>query len=352
MSASMLSAHSVLPARARLRLAATISFALLLSACGGGNAPPNANAPAPKPAASTPTLAPAALPATPAPSSTVAAAEQAAQAAQAKLETMSVKQLLAEARTAFSQQRLVAPKGNNAFEYYEKALQKDPKNQVAQDALREAFPVGANTVEQTIGQNDYDEAQREIDLLAKADPSNYTLTILRSKLDVARKQQQRVEALKAKQAADLAAKQAEIAKAAAAAAAKAAAPAPVLAPVVKQPVAEEPKPVPVQAAPASKPTPPPQPVGETRGAKPISQAAPNYPLEAARNQTSGYAMVEFTVNTDGSVSGAHVLDSQPSRVFNSAAIEAVSRSKYQPALKDGQPVSSTLQRRVDFKFGG
>ncbi len=351
MSASMFSADFVAFARARMHLAAAVSLTLLLCACGGGNnAPQNATTPAPKPATSS---APApAAPATPAPSSTVAAAEQAAQAAQAKMETMSVKELLAGARSAFGQQRLVAPKGDNAFEYYEKALQKDPKNQVAQDALREAFPVGANTVEQTIAQNNYDEAQREIGLLAKADPSNYTLTILRSKLDAAKKQQARVDALKAKQAADLAAKQAEIAKAAAAAAAKAAAPAPAPTPVVQQPVVEQPKPVPVQAPPTPKPTPPPQPVGETRGARPVSQAAPNYPLEAARNQTSGYAVVEFTVNPDGSVSGAHVLDSQPSRVFNGAAIEAVSRSKYQPALKDGQPVSSTLQRRVDFKFGG
>lgn len=349
MSASIRLVHSVISARARLRVAAAVSFALLLGACGGGNAPQNANAPAPKPAASS---APApAAPATPAPSSTVAAAEQAAQAAQAKMGTMSVKELLAEARTAFSQQRLIAPKGDNAFEYYEKALQKDPKSQVAQDALREAFPVGANSVEQTIGQNNYDEAQREIDLLAKADPSNYTLTILRSKLDAAKKQQLRDANLKARQAAALAAKQAEIAKAVAAEAAKAAAPPPPV-PVVQQPVVEQPKPVPVQAAPAPKPPPPPQPVGETRGARPVSQAAPNYPLEAARNQTSGYALVGFTVNPDGSVSGAHVLNSQPSRVFNSAAIEAVSRSKYQPALKDGQPVSSTLQRRVDFNFGG
>ncbi|MEO6967183.1 MAG: energy transducer TonB [Rhodanobacteraceae bacterium] len=349
MSTTILSADSVVSARARLRLAAATSFALLLCACGGGNAPPNANAPVPKPAASAP--APAVPAAAPAPSSTVAAAEQAAQAAQARMETMSVQQLLAEARTAFGQQRLLAPKGNNAFEYYEKALQKDPKNQVAQDALREAFPVGANMVEQTIGQNNYDEAQREIDLLAKADPSNYTLTILRSKLEAAKRQQQRADALKAKQAADLAAKQAEIAKAAAAAAAKAAAPppAPAPAPVVQQPVVEQPKPVPVQAAPEP---PPPKPAGETRGAEPISQAAPNYPLEAARNQTSGYAVVEFTVNADGSVSGARVTDSQPPRVFNSAAIQAVSRSRYRPALKDGQPVSSSLQRRVDFKFGG
>jgi len=254
---------------------------------------------------------------------------------------MSVDQLLASARTAMNQQHLVTPKGDNAFEYYEKALQKDPKNQVAQDALRESFPFGANAVEAAIGQNNFDEAQREIGLLAKADPSNYTLTILRSKLDAAKKQQQREADQKAKAAADLAARQAAEAKAAAAAA---------KAPPVQQPVAQQPQPAPAQEAPKS--APPPPPVGETRAAQVINPAAPEYPLEAARNRTSGYATVEFTVNPDGSVSNAHVIAAQPSRVFNSAAIQAVSRSKFKPALKDGQPVPSTLQRRIDFNMGG
>lgn len=118
--------------------------------------------------------------------------------------------------------------------------------------------------------------------------------------------------------------------------------------MVQQPVVQQPQPAPVQEAP--KPTPPPQPVGETRPAQVVTPAAPEYPLDAARNGTSGYATVEFTVNPDGSVSNAHVIASQPGRVFDRAAIQAVSRSKFNPALKNGQPVSSTLQRRIDFKM--
>lgn len=323
-------------------------LALALSACGNNNPPPNT-------AASTQPAAKAAPAGKPASASTAAQAQaaqaqaaqaQAEQAAQAKLDAMSVDQLLAAARTAMNQQKLVAPKGDNAFEYYEKALQKDPKNQVAQDALRESFPFGANAVESAIGQNNFDEAQHEIDLLAKADPSNYTLTILRSKLDAAKKQQQREADQKAKAAADLAARQAAEAKAAAEKAKAAIAAPPVQQPVVQQ---AQPQPAPVEAP---KPTPPPQPVGETRAAQVLTPAAPEYPLEAARNRTSGYATVEFTVNPDGSVSDAHVVAAQPARVFNSAAIQAVTRSKFKPALKDGQPVSSTLQRRIDFNMGG
>ncbi|HET9835422.1 MAG TPA: energy transducer TonB [Rhodanobacteraceae bacterium] len=320
------------------------ALTLALAACGNNNAPQNAATAKPGAASTAPRVAtPAAPPAAkPAPASTAAqqAQAQAQQAAQAKLDSMSVDQLLAAARIAMNQQKLVAPKGDNAFDYYETALKKDPKNRVAQDALRESFPFGANAVEGAITQNNFDEAQREIGLLAKADPSNYTLTILRSKLDAAKKQQQREADQKAKAAAELAAKQAAAAKAAAAAAK---APPP-------QPVAQQ-APAPVQEA-APRPAPPPKPVGETRAAQVVSPAAPEYPLEAARNRTSGYATVEFTVNPDGSVSNAHVIASQPRRIFDQAAIQAVSRSKFRPALKDGQPVTSTLQRRIDFSMGG
>ena len=340
--------------RTRSPLSAAVALALLLglSACGNNNAPANNAAPAqPAKTASAP-----ARPAAQAPASASthaqaqAQAEQAAQAAQAKLDSMSVKDLLAAGNTAINQQKLVSPKGDNAFEYYEKALEKDPKNQAAQDALREQFPFGANAVETAIGQNDFDEAQREIGLLAKADPGNYTLKILNSKLDAAKKQQQRLADQKAKQAAELAARQAAEAKAAAAKAASTPPPAP---PPVQKPVVQtQPAPAPVQPAPKPTPPPAPQPTGETRAAQVVSPAAPEYPIQAARNHQSGFATVEFTVNPDGSVSNAHVISSNPGGVFNNAAIQAVSRSKFKPALKDGQPVASTLQRRIDFNLGG
>lgn len=345
MTALIQSARFVSSARACASLAVLGALTLALVACGNNNAPQNTATTA-QPGAATTAATPAAAAAKPAPASTAptqaqaSAQAQAEQAAQAKLDSMSVDQLLAAARIAMNQQKLVAPKGDNAFEYYETALQKNPKNQVAQDALRESFPFGANAVESAIGQNNFDEAQREIGLLAKADPSNYTLTILRSKLDAAKKQQQREADQKAKAAAELAARQAAEAKAAAAAA-KAPPPA-------QQPVVQQPQLAPVQEA----PKPPPQPVGETRAAQVVSPAAPEYPIEAARSRASGYATVEFTVNPDGSVGNAHVIASQPRRVFDQAAIQAVSRSKFKPALKDGQPVSSTLQRRIDFKLGG
>ncbi len=120
------------------------------------------------------------------PSTPVSAGHEAA-APPANVEAMSLNQLVSEARRAMNEQRLLAPAGNNAFEFYLKVLQKQPGNQVATDALRETFPFAATAAEQAINQRDFNDAQRQIDLLAKADPANYTLTILRSKLDAGRK---------------------------------------------------------------------------------------------------------------------------------------------------------------------
>lgn len=328
-------------------------MALLLAGCGKGPAtPPPSTASQAKPAASgtVPASAPAAPASAPSPAkaSSAAQAQQAVVAAQAKLQSMSVPDLLAAARDAYTQHRLVAPAGDNAMEYYEAVLAKDPDNQVAKDALRETFPFGVPDVEKAIAQNDFDEASREIDLLSKADPTNYTLTLLRSKLDAQKKlqaRQQQEAQLKVQKAAELAAA-AQQAAAEQAAAAKAQADKEAAERLAAQQAA-------ARAAAAPKPAaPPPKPAGETRAAKVVKAAMPEYPLQAARNQTSGYAVVEFTVTASGAVENAHIVDSSPHRLFDSAAIQAVRNSKFEPALKDGQPVSSVLQRRINFKFGG
>ncbi|MGH8126214.1 MAG: RodZ domain-containing protein, partial [Rhodanobacteraceae bacterium] len=93
-----------------------------------------------------------------------------------------VSALLAAARTAYAARSVVAPAGHSAMEYYEAALAQDPGNKVARDALREIFPFAVPCVEQAIAQNELDEAKREISVLAKADPTNYSLTLLRSRL--------------------------------------------------------------------------------------------------------------------------------------------------------------------------
>jgi protein TonB len=274
------------------------------------------------------------------------------------VEAMSVDALLSEARKAMNQQRVIAPSGNNAFEFYLKVLQKQPGNQVATDALRETFPFAASNVEQVINQRQFDEAEREITLLAKVDPTNYTLTILRSKLDAQRKtlDQEQQKQLDQQHQAELAAQKAAADKAAAdkalaekAAADKAAQQQAALA--AQQQKARESTAAPsaagnseVASAGASAGG------GETRDAIPISSIRPRYPTTALRNNQEGWVDVQYTVNADGSVSNISVVSAEPRHVFDNAAIDALRRAKFSPAMRNGTATASQQQKRIEFKL--
>lgn len=258
---------------------------------------------------------------------------------------LSVDQLYQQARTAMAENRMAGPAGNNALEYYLQILAREPDNSGAQDALRELFPFATGAAEDQINQGNFDEANRIIDLLAKADPSNYSLTILRSKIDAKKRLDAR--------------EQAQALAAEAAAAAKAQAPAePAQQPAPTPPPAAPPTPV-ATTPPATAAPPPavaePEPAvvtGETRDAEPIKAPAPQYPVAAVRNHQQGWVEVEFTVATDGTVQNARVVDSVPAHVFDQAALRAVEQATYRPRLDNGKPAASVLRRRIEFKLGG
>lgn len=275
-------------------------------------------------------------------------AAPAAPAPPAPVVEMSKEQLLKEAGTAFREKRYVAPAGNNAYEYYLRVLDKDPTNQVAKDALREMFPFATPIVETDINGNSLDEATREIDLLAKADPSNYTLTILRGKLDAKKKQAEKEQAQAAAAAAAAAARAAAAAQAPAPAAPVASAPPPAAAtpapPAAPKPAPAAPPP-PVAEAPAA-------PVGETHAAQLVKSAAPAYPPEAVRARKDGWVQVEFTVDPNGQVTDAKVANADPPRMFNTAALDAVRRWTFKPRMENGKAVEERMSRRIEFKLGG
>jgi protein TonB len=288
------------------------------------------------------------------PSTPVSAATRAVPPPPANVAAMDLNQLLAEARTAMNEQRYLAPAGNNAFEFYLRVLEKDPGNKVASDALRETFPFAASSAEQAINSRDLGEAQRQIELLAKADPANFTLTILRSKLDAQRKtldkqQQQAVDQEKAAQlaaqkaAADkLAADQlAEQQKAQLAAQQKAEQPR-----VAQQPRQQLAADGSASAAADGGST----AAGGTTAAVLVKGAAARYPTAAMRARQEGWVVVSFTVDSDGTTSDVKVVESQPRHVFDRAAIDAVERYRFNPAMKDGVAVSSVKQQRIEFKL--
>lgn len=289
--------------------------------------------------------------------STAVRAASAAVPAPVDVESMGMDELLAQARKAINEQRYLAPAGNNAFEFYLRALQKQPGNAVATDALREIFPFASSSAEQAINQRNFSEAQRQIDLLAKADPTNYTLTILRSKLDAQKKtldkeqqdklDQQRQQQL-AQQKAALDRTTAEKAAADQALAEQQARLAAQQKTVQQAAVAKR------QAVADAAPAASPEAADSTSGFVPavkISNFNPRYPVQAQRANQEGYVVVKFTVRPDGRPADVEVTSSEPRRIFDRAATDAVERWKFKPALRDGKPVPSTVTNRIDFKLG-
>lgn len=111
------------------------------------------------------------------------------------------------------------------------------------------------------------------------------------------------------------------------------------------------------------PPPPPQPVAPTAPAAPvasrgndipvpISQPAPRYPQEALRRDAGGTVRVRVTVATDGSVDRLEVAESSGNRYLDRAAMEAVRRWRFQPAVRDGQPVVADVVVPIVFNPGG
>lgn len=94
--------------------------------------------------------------------------------------------LLALAAAAVREQRLVAPAGSNAYEFYLSVLELAPDDAATGASLRRLFPTAARAVEQAIDRGDLDEAARELRLLRDFDHDSYLLALLAGKLDAQR----------------------------------------------------------------------------------------------------------------------------------------------------------------------
>jgi len=307
-----------------------------------------------------------AQPATTGPAATQAAAPPVA-AVSAQVAAMSVDQLRAAASSAVREQRLYAPPGNNAMEYYLALRDKAPSDAAIASALTDLLPYALIATEQSISRDDFTEAQRLYALMEKADPKAPALPRLKQSIadgqaslakrtaDAATKteedakrqadlqkqrlaDQQKAQETAAKQ---LAAQQAADQQAAAQRAADERAAA--------QRAATQRSAPPTQAAtqPAATPAQQPAAAAASTELRAISTPAPRYPPDAYRDGTQGEVQVEFTVGTDGSVSGARVVRSTPPRVFDREALSAVKRWRFQPVAA---PV--TTRRTIGFNPGG
>ncbi|MEN8617364.1 energy transducer TonB [Shewanella baltica] len=89
----------------------------------------------------------------------------------------------------------------------------------------------------------------------------------------------------------------------------------------------------------------------TAEALPVVQVSPRYPIDAAQSGKEGYVVVRFDITADGTVSNVRVLDANPKRVFDKAALSAVQNWKYKPKFDAGKAVAQLNQQvQLDFKL--
>jgi protein TonB len=82
---------------------------------------------------------------------------------------------------------------------------------------------------------------------------------------------------------------------------------------------------------------------------PIVRIDPQWPREALLDGISGYVILEFTIEADGSVSDAVVVESEPRRLFDRNAVRAIYKWKFKPRVVDGRPVARRASTRIDFQ---
>lgn len=99
-------------------------------------------------------------------------------------------------------------------------------------------------------------------------------------------------------------------------------------------------PTPASARPASVATSQPQPV---------STPSPKYPAQALRNGDHGTVLVSVEISADGVPSAVEVAKSSGSRQLDRAAVEAVRRWRFRPAMADGRPTSGRVQVPISFE---
>ena len=86
---------------------------------------------------------------------------------------------------------------------------------------------------------------------------------------------------------------------------------------------------------------------------PIVKVQPQYPREAAMKGLEGYVQLTVDIQMDGSVSNPRVIDSNPRRVFDRAAVTAARKYRYKPPVIDGKPqIVKGHGIQIDFVLDG
>jgi TonB family protein len=82
----------------------------------------------------------------------------------------------------------------------------------------------------------------------------------------------------------------------------------------------------------------------------IRHVDPRYPQAARSRELAGWVDLEITVEPDGSVGDVGVVRSEPTEVFDQAAIDAVQQWRYEPVVRNGKAVTQRTRVRIRFQM--
>ncbi|WP_334179611.1 energy transducer TonB [Pseudoxanthomonas sp.] len=328
---------SLIQTTGRLRYAVPLLLIVALAACS-------------KDEAAAPAATPAAAPAAPPPP-----------AVSAQVQAMDADALREAATKALRENRIYAPGGDNAMEYYLALRDKLPNDPGVSSALTDLMPYTLIAAEQSIAREEFTEAQRLSAIIEKADPKAPALPRLQQSIaasqqavaqravtdeaaktkaaeDARLKEQQRLTQVAEQQRATEAAAAQQLVQQQEAARAEAARQETERQAAAQREAAERQAAAARAAVPAA--------AAQAQSLRAVSTPAPRYPPEALRSGTSGEVLVEITVGTDGSVTNARVVRANPARVFDREALNAVRRWRFEPV---DAPV--TTRRTIGFSPG-
>jgi protein TonB len=91
--------------------------------------------------------------------------------------------------------------------------------------------------------------------------------------------------------------------------------------------------------------------GSDSDAVPVVRVNPQYPIRAAERGIEGWVEIKFTITASGTVKDPVVIAAKPARIFDSEALRAIGKWRYNPKVVDGKPVErSGMKVRLRFRL--
>lgn len=103
------------------------------------------------------------------------------------------------------------------------------------------------------------------------------------------------------------------------------------------------------AAPPAAPEPPPA-MATDRAPVLVSSPSPRYPAQAWRRRESGTVLVRVDIGPDGVPTSTSLAQSSRSRSLDKAALDAVRRWRFEPAMAGGRPVVASVVVPIEFNL--